>query len=135
MSHVTTIKTEIRDLGALKSAVCAMGLEWCQDQHTFTSFEGDSPCTHAIQVPGVRYGIGLRLNADGRSWGLHWDTYGNNSYDDGKKLLARLGKNMGLLVQAYGVHKTIREASRAGLAVRQCVQADGSIRLTLTERQ
>ena len=160
MSHVTTIATEIRDLQALRDACKALGVEWREGQREYAWYgkhAGDYPipdgmtkeqlghCDHAIRVPGVRYEIGVVKTATGYT--LAYDFYGNLHCDfyrrdngeninrhDGGLLRQRFGDGLGKLVQAYGVQKTIREALRAGMHARQQVQADGSIRVVLTQR-
>lgn len=139
MSHVTTIKTEIRDLDALRAACSELGLDFMQGQRTYRWYGrvmGDYPlpdgitpeqlghCEHAIRVPGAGYEIGVVKTA--RGYTLMFDFWG-----PGAAIVKTLGQGLGQLVQMYGVEKTLREAQRAGLrAVRQ-TQADGSIRLVL----
>lgn len=149
MSHVTTIKTEIGDLEALRAAVEEMGAEWRHGQTTYEWFgehlayypqpagitkEQLGQCDHAIHLPDVNYEIGVVNLGYGR-FTLAYDFFGSGaggSKHDGQKLLEKFGENCGRLVQRYGVVKAEREARRRRLRTRRVHNPNGSIKLQIT---
>ena len=114
MSHVTTIEMkESYDIQSLKRMCLDKGWEWKEGQRThrwYGQHVGDYPmpagftkedmgrCDHAIRVPGASYEIGV-VNKNGE-WKLLWDFYSSGG------LQRVLGKNAGVLKQAYGMAKT-----------------------------
>jgi hypothetical protein len=140
MSHITTIKTEIRDLDALKSACAECGAVFVEGQTSYNWFGssvGDYPlpegittdqlgkCSHAINVPGVEYEIGVVKKPNGH-YTLAYDFWG-----PGQGLLQKFGESCRHLVQLYAVHKTIREARKKGYTAQRQQLKDGSIKLVL----
>ena len=141
MSHVATIKTELRDLDALKSACAELGVQFVEGQTTYQWYGahvGDYPlppgisreqlgrCSHVIRLPGVQYEVGVVQKANGH-WTLAYDFWG-----PGQGLLQKFGPDCQKLVQLYGVHKTIREATRRGYQVQRRQQQDGAIKLSIS---
>ena len=123
MSHITTIKTEIRDLDALKGACAECGVAFIEGQTTYQWFGesvGDYPlpegvtkeqlgkCSHAIRVPGVAYEIGVVQKPNGH-WTLAYDFWG-----PGEGLLQKFGDGCRHLLLLYAVHKTVREDRKKG---------------------
>jgi hypothetical protein len=141
MSHIATIKTELRDLDALKSACIELGAQFVEGQTQYKWFGahmGDYPvpegirqdqlgkCTHVIRVPGVEYEVGVVQKSTGH-WTLAYDFWG-----PGQGLLKKFGPDCQRLVQLYGIHKAIREATRHGHQVHRRQQQDGSIKLSIS---
>jgi len=133
MSHIVTIKTELRDLAAIKAACKRMGWQLVEGQHTFSwwghyvgdyrAFEerlrnlGIKPenygkCDHAIRVPGAKYEIGLVQT--GNQFIPLWD-----AYDTGGLQRITEANGMGGFLQAYAVEKAKLEARRKGYTVRE----------------
>lgn len=117
MSHVSRIEMEINDLLTLKKACLRLGFNFCENQTTYKwygKYVGDAPlpegmqpedlgkCNHAIKVPGALYEIGV-VQQDGK-YLLLWDSWHSG------KLEEKLGKNAGLLKQAYAVERVRSEA-------------------------
>jgi hypothetical protein len=140
MSHITTIKTEIRDLDALRSACTECGAVFVEGQTTYQWFGesvGDYPlpegitkeklghCSHAIRVPGVEYEIGVVQKPNGH-WTLAYDFWG-----PGQGLLQKFGEGCQRLLQLYAVHKTIHEARKKGYTAQRQQLKDGSVKLVL----
>lgn len=136
MSHITTIKVEVRDLEALRAACTRLGFEWRENQHTYKwwgRFVGDSPlpegmkvedlghCTHAIHVSGASYEVGVLQQGD--KYSLLYDFWGAGGLE------AKLGPNAERLVQAYAVEAARAEAQRQGFSVWEQEQQDGSVLL------
>lgn len=111
MSHLAKIEIEITDIKALKQTCARLGLEWKQDQKKFAWF-GREPaaCDHAIKCPNAKYEIGVTLK-DGK-YELKVDYYDRN-------LTEVIGRNGGLLKQAYAIEKAKMEAIRKGYSVRE----------------
>jgi hypothetical protein len=124
MSHFTTIQTQIRDIDALLCACVELGLK-LQPDVVCRGYAGVTrKAPFVIQLKGP-YDIAVDPSPekDG-SYGLTTDWW------DGH-IAKEVGIGYGRLLQAYGVHKTIREAHSRGLRSTRKVEADGSILLTL----
>ena len=108
MSHISKIELQVNDLGTLKQACSRLGLELIRGQKTFKWYGQDGKCDHAIKVPGANYEIGV-LKA-GNAFELNCDYY--------DPIIGKaIGKNGGLLKQAYAVERTKSEARRKGYTV------------------
>ena len=122
MSHVTTIKMEIKDLVALKDACVKAGLEFRENKKTYKWWGysvGDYPvpkgftkedlgkCDHAIGVPGNKnaYEIGVVVR-DGKI-SMLWDFYGG-----GQGLEKVAGKDCCNLTEAYTQTVAVKEATK-----------------------
>ena len=108
MSHISKIELEVKDLGVLGQACSRLGLSLIRDQKTYKWYGRDSACHHAIRIPGATYEIGV-IQKDGR-YELQCDFY-----DAG--IEKAIGRQGGLLKQAYAVEKTKLEARRKGYTV------------------
>lgn len=124
MSHFTTIQTQIRDIDALLYACVELGLK-LQPEFYCRGYAGVTrKARYVIQLHGP-YDIAVdpspekdgsyRLTTD---W---WDGH----------VVKEVGEGYGRLLQAYGIHKTIREARSRGLRVVRKQEQDGSVLLTL----
>ena len=136
MSHISKVEVEIQSLEDLKAACKQLGFQFCEGQKTHTWYgtarasvsenntETDlGKCDHAIKVPKCKYEIGIVKN--GNHFSLLWDSY----YTGG--LEKRIGKDAGLLKQAYSVQRINREARIKGYRVVQKKLTNG-IRLVLS---
>jgi len=108
MSHISKIELEVKDIAALTQACRRMGLEFRKDQRTFRWFKNPSPCEHAIGIPGASYEIGVVKEKNG--YALNCDYYDAN-------IEKAIGRQGGLLKQAYAVEKTRAEARRKAYTV------------------
>jgi len=126
MSHLAKIELEIKDLKSLEKACTRMGFQFMRDQKThawYGQFVGDSPlpegmkvedlgkCDHAIRVPGCSYEVGVIKK--GQNYGLVWDYWRSGG------LTEKIGKDGGLLKQAYTIEKTKMEAIKKGYSVKE----------------
>ncbi|MCX7428798.1 MAG: hypothetical protein NTW96_24625 [Planctomycetia bacterium] len=146
MSHIVTIKTELRDIAAIKAACKRMGWQLLEGQHTFRwygRYVGDyrefekqlrdlgiktedyGKCDHAIRVPGAEYEIGLVQR--GNRFVPLWDTWGPGG-------LAKVSheNGMGGFLAAYAVEKAKLEARRKGYTVTEKTLPNGNIQLQVT---
>ena len=116
MSHIVTIKTQVRDPVALAAACERLKLPApVQGRARLFTAEAEGLI---VQLPGWRYPV--VINPAGGS--VRYDNY-NGAWGEQKQL--------DQLLQIYAVEKTRLEARRAGHSVTEQVLADGSIRLTL----
>jgi hypothetical protein len=154
MSHLTTVKTEIRDLAALKDACAELGFEFRENQTCYKWFGNDEAyqgtkwfneymatyippdgmaledlgkCLHAVHLPGHKYEIGLLRNTDGNAWRLLYD-----SWSPDRTLKTSLNKNCNKLVQLYAVHKTMRLARHKGWLATRNTLPNGNVKLTIS---
>ena len=132
MSHISKIEVEIHSLEDLKQACKELGFQFCENQKTHkwygTNSESENKtefgkCDHAIKVPKCKYEIGVVKQ--GNHFSLLWDSY----YTGG--LEKRIGKDAGILKQAYSVQRIKREARIKGYRVVQKNVTNG-IRLVLS---
>jgi len=143
MSHISKIELEINDLEALKTACTIMGLNFMENQKTYKwygSRVNDSPlpedvktktedlgkCTHAIQVPGARYEIGVKQN--GSQYQLLWDSW------HGGGLVKHIGKDACKIKQTYTLARIRKEARQKGYLYHESRTQNG-IRVSLTPRR
>ena len=122
MSHFTTIKTQIKDIDALRSACKELGLTVVQNAEARGFAEQKLKGDFVIQLKGP-YDVALQKQNDG-SYGLTTDWWNGHVEKE-------VGTNFGKLLQLYGVHKATIEARKKGLGVLRRAKADGSIKLIL----
>jgi len=125
MSHITQIDLKIQDLDALQKACQRLGFEFLNHKE-YRSFYGYQKCEHVIRVPGAQFEIGVNT-LDGVST-LHWDSWSEGG------LTKAVGKNAGILKQAYAAALTIKAARRAGYSVYE-QQEEGKLTITLRREE
>ena len=122
MSHFTTIKTQIKDLEALRAATNELGLQLL----TKTTARGFISQTikgeYVVRLKGP-YDIAVNQQPDG-TYGLTTDWWNGHVEKE-------VGKSFGRLLQLYGVHKATAEARKKGYSVLRNPQSNGSIKLVL----
>lgn len=116
MSHIVTIKTQLRDPVALASACQRLGHE-APVQGTAQLYS-ESATGWIVQLPDWLYPVVVQPE----SGEAHYDNYGGSWGNP-----AELDK----LLQAYAVEKAKIEARRAGTNVTEQALPNGSIRLTV----
>jgi len=116
MSHVVTIKSEVRDATAVRAACQRLGLpQPVEGTHRLFT----SPATGlAVQLPKWRYPAVCDLS----SGQVQFDNF-RGHWGDPAKLDAFL--------QAYAVERAKAEARRKGHQVTEAKLADGSVKLTI----
>ena len=137
MSHISKIELEIQSLEDLKLACRRLGFAFVENQKTYRWYGrwvGDSPlpeginqddlgkCDHAINVPECSYEIGVVKR--GSKYILLWDAWQTGGLEQ------KIGKDAGILKQAYTIERIKREAKLKHYQVRE-VRKDQSIRLVL----
>jgi hypothetical protein len=122
MSHFTTIKTQIKDIEALRSACQEMGLSLLQNAEARGYYENKIKGDYVIQLKGP-YDIALNKQPDG-TFGLTADLWQGHVEKE-------VGQGYGKLLQLYGVHKATLEARKRGLSVLRRQHQNGTIKLVL----
>lgn len=137
MSHVSQIQLEITSLDDLKVACATLGFTFKTNQETYAWYGrwvGDAPlpegidqkdlgtCNHAITVPGCSYEIGVVKR--GEKYLLLWDSWHRGGLEQ------KIGKDAGLLKQAYTIERIRREAKLKRYRVQE-IRKDTSVRLVL----
>ena len=122
MSHFTTIKTQIKDIAALRSACAELGLTVKQNAQARGYYENKTKGDYVIQLKGP-YDIALNQQPDG-SFGITADLWQGHVEKE-------VGQGYGKLLQLYGIHKATIEARKKGHFVRRAQQANGAIKLTI----
>ena len=122
MSHFVTIKTQIKDIEALKAACAELGFAFEQDAQA-RGIDTEQRGQYVIRLKGP-CDIVVQRQPDG-TFGLSTDWWGGYVEKE-------VGKNYGRLLQLYAVHKAAREARKRGLTIQRRPLSNGSIKLVLT---
>ena len=122
MSHFTTIKTQIKDIEALRLACLELKLPLLQTANA-RGYSGDvRRGEFVIKLTGP-YDIAVNQQPD-HTYGLTtdwWDGY----------VEKEVGKDYSKLLQLYAVHKASIEARKKGYSILRRPQQNGSIKLVL----
>jgi len=116
VSHIVTVKTEVRDVVAVRAACRRLGL--AEPTHgTVKLFSGEATGL-AVQLPEWSYPV----VCDAAKGQIHYDNFGG-----------RWGAQTELdrFLQIYAVEKAKLEARRRGHSVAEQALPDGSIKLTI----
>jgi hypothetical protein len=118
MSHIVTVRTQVRDPAALASACRRLGLK-APVRGTARLYTAEAT-GQIVELPGWTYPVVIDTDAGQ----ISYDNY-NGAWGD-QALLGRL-------LQAYAAEKTRIEARKTGQTVTEQTLPDGSLRLTLRE--
>ncbi len=122
MSHFTEIKTQIKDIEALRSACQELGLTLLPNAEARGYYENKTKGDYVIKLIGP-YDIAVNRQTDG-SFGLTADLWNGHVEKE-------VGQGYGKLLQLYGVHKATMEARKKGHLVRRSQHKDGAIKLVI----
>lgn len=123
MSHFTTIKTQIKDVQALRSACAELRLGLQQNAIARGYSSNTTAGDYVIKLNGP-YDIAVNKQSDG-TFGLTADFWDGHVEKE-------VGQNYGRLMQLYAVHKAMLEARKKGHLTRRSQQReDGSIKLVI----
>lgn len=117
MSHIVTIKTEVRDAEAVRAACVRLGLD-DPVQGTARLFESEATGL-LVKLPDWLYPVVL----DTATGQARYDNYGGDWGDRG---------HLDRFVQAYAVCKATIEARKRGHSVFEQPLPDGSVKLTIS---
>jgi ABC-type branched-subunit amino acid transport system substrate-binding protein len=118
MSHLVTIRTQVRDPTALQAACRRLGLK-APVQGTARLYTTEAT-GQIVELPGWTYPVVI----DTSTGQIQYDNY-QGAWGD-QALLGRL-------MQAYAAEKARLEARKTGYQVTEQTLPDGSLRLTLQE--
>ncbi len=116
MSHIVTIKTEVRDPAAVSAACRRLGLPE-PVQGTAKLFEGEATGL-LVKLPGWLYPVACNTATGTLSFDNYNQAWGPQEHLD-------------RFMQSYAVEKAGIEARRRGHSVVEQPLADGSIKLTI----
>ena len=116
MSHIVEIKTEVRDVSAIRAACRRLNLN--EPNHGMTKLYSGEATGWAVQLPDWKYQVVCNTSTGQ----IRYDNF-NGSWGDRKEL--------DRFLQAYAVEKAKLEARRNGHSVTEQPLADGSIKLTV----
>jgi len=116
LSHVVTIRTEIRDLAAIQAACRRLNLAQ-PEQGTFKLFSGEATGV-AVRLPDWTYPVVCDL----ATCQAQYDNFSGRWGDQ---------KHLDAFLQAYAVEKARIEARRKGHTCTEQQLADGSVKLTI----
>ena len=116
MSHIVTIKTEVRDANAVRAACQRLRLP-SPVQGVHRLFSGEVAGL-GVQLPNWRYPVVCQLESGQLQYDNYNGRWGNQAQLDG-------------LLQAYAVEKAKIEARRQGHSVTEQQLGDGSVKLTI----
>ncbi|MGG6264434.1 DUF1257 domain-containing protein [Leptolyngbya sp. AN03gr2] len=123
MSHFSQIKTQIRNLTSLQSALSDLGMDWKSGPRDVRGYRGQTQAAEVVIEQNNGYDVGFAWNgheyelvADLQFWNL------DNSVD---RFLSKV-------TQRYAYHTIVNESAQKGFQVsEQQKNEDGSIRLVL----
>jgi hypothetical protein len=123
MSHFSQLKTQIRDLASLQSALTELGVPWQSNQQTVRGYQGSSTSAEVVIPQNNGYDIGFRWNgssfelvADMQYWQMPWSV---------ESFLQKV-------TQKYAIQAVLSASQDEGFSVaEQTQQADGTVKLVL----
>lgn len=125
MSHFSQIKTKIRNLKSLETALTDLGITWKGGPLAVRGYQGTTEMAEVVVQQDNGYDIGFRRNADTGDYELVADLqyWGQSLSVDGF---------LNQVMQRYAYHTVLSESSNQGFQVaEEKVSADGSIRLVM----
>ena len=123
MSHFSQIKTQIRNLPALKQALSDLGMTWQDGPREVRGYQGQTRSAEVAIEQANGYDVGFSWNgqeyelvADLQFWQQNWS----------------VDRFLNHVTQRYAYHTVLNETAQKGFQVtEQQKNQDGSIRLVL----
>lgn len=123
MSHFSQIKTQIRNLNSLKSALNDLGVNWKSGPEPVRGYQGKTQTAEVVIEQDNGYDIGFSWNGEHYEMVADLQFWQQNLSVDG--FLNRI-------TQRYAYHTVVTETSKQGFQIaEQEKNQDGSIRLVL----
>ncbi|NJM57846.1 MAG: DUF1257 domain-containing protein [Synechococcales cyanobacterium RU_4_20] len=123
MSHFSTIKTQIRNLKSLQSALSELGIDWKAGPHPVRGYQGQTQTAQVVIEQENGYDVGFSWN--GQSYELVSDL----QYWQQPLTVNRF---LSQVTQRYALNTVLEETTQQGFQVaEQQKNQDGSIRLVL----
>lgn len=123
MSHFSQIKTQIRNLEALKTALTELEIEWKSGPAPVRGYQGQ---THHAEV--------VIEQENGYDIGFHWNGHSYELVSDMQFWQQNLSVQgfLNQITQRYAYHTVVQESAMQGFGIaEQQKNQDGSIRLVL----
>jgi hypothetical protein len=125
MSHFSQIKTKIRNLESLQSALTDVGTNWKAGPREVKGYQGQTQVAEIVIEQDNGYDIGFRRNDQTQEYELVADL------QYWKQPLTVEGF-LSQITQRYAFHTVLNETAHQGFQVaEQQVNSDGSIRLVV----
>lgn len=117
MSHVATVKVQLKDLGCLETVCSQLGLEFRKDPHEVQLYSGAIQAKASFMLPGWRYPVAV--GEDGQ---VQYDNFGG-----------RWGAitELNQVLRRYSEQITVRHARRLGMKIRREELPGGGVVLHL----
>ncbi|NJN73649.1 MAG: DUF1257 domain-containing protein [Limnothrix sp. RL_2_0] len=123
MSHFSNIKTKIRNLTSLKSALKDMDIDWKAGPIAVRGYQGQTQTAEVVIEQENNYDIGFSWN------GSEYELVADLQY---WKQPLTVDGFLSRLTQGYAVHTILNETEKQGFQVsEQQKNEDGSIRLVV----
>ncbi|MFN5515558.1 MAG: DUF1257 domain-containing protein [Cyanobacteriota bacterium] len=123
MSHFSNIKTQLRDLDTLKTALSKLGMEWQEGPSAVRGYQGQTVSAALVISQENNYDLGFCWN--GREYELVTDL---QYWQQPLSVEGFLQK----ITQGYALETVLRESAQQGFQVaEQETQADGAVRLVV----
>ncbi|MCW6038445.1 DUF1257 domain-containing protein [Spirulina subsalsa FACHB-351] len=123
MSHFSNIKTQIRNLSSLQSALSDLGVDWKSGPSTVRGYQGQTRTAEVVVEQSNDYDIGFSWN------GQEYELVADLQYWQQPLSVEGFLKR---LTQQYAYHTVVSEATKQGFQVaEQQKNADGSLRLVV----
>jgi len=123
MSHFSQIKTQIRNLKSLQSALTDLGIDWKSGPTEVRGYRGQTSTAEVVVEQNNGYDLGFAWNgkeyelvADLQFWQQAWS----------------VDRFINLVTQRYAFHTVVNETAKQGFQVtEQQKNQDGSVRLVV----
>ena len=123
MSHFSQIKTQIRNLKSLQSALTDLGIDWKSGPTEVRGYRGQTSTAEVVVEQNNGYDLGFAWNgkeyelvADLQFWQQAWS----------------VDRFVNMVTQRYAFHTVINETAKQGFQVtEQQKNQDGSVRLVV----
>lgn len=123
MSHFSQIKTQIRDLSSLQSALTDLGLTWKSGPQPVRGYRGQTQTAEIVIEQGNGYDIGFTRNQE------QYELVADLQYWQQTLSVEGFLKQV---TQRYAYHTVVQETARQGFELTEQQQnQDGSIRLVV----
>jgi hypothetical protein len=121
MSHFSQIKTQIRNLASLQTALTDLGIDWKSGPRTVRGYRGQTRNAEVVIEQDNGYDLGFSWN------GKEYELVADLQYWQQNLSVEGFLKRV---TQQYAYHTVIQETARQGFQVAEQQQnQDGSIRL------
>ncbi|ACK69294.1 protein of unknown function DUF1257 [Gloeothece citriformis PCC 7424] len=123
MSHFSNIKTQIRNLPSLKSALSDLGIEWKEGPRAVRGYQGQTRNAEIVVEQNNNYDIGFSWN------GNEYELIADLQYWQQPLTVEGFLRQV---TQKYAYHTVVTETSKQGFQVaEQQKTEDGAIRLVV----